>query len=177
MNPAPQKSARVRISRKEYEALKADKQRLDYLDECNRRLNAKSGTLYGWKLAQSPNVTRLMLDFPNGVDLHDSEAVGCHPTGMLSIRKAIDSATGYRTGSTPDPDTIVNAKLMEWFRIWKLDGDLVRCRECNRGIIYSRRDESLAHSSECSNRLGYPWELLVALTPPPTNSTSAQDPE
>lgn len=168
VNPDPSTQAKeVAISRAEYAALKADKERLDYLDQCNRRLNAASGTVYGWEMIQSPNVNRLMLDgFKHGVDINDAKAVGCHPTGHLSVRNAIDHANGYRTGDAPEPDYLVNEKLIQWANDWELDGDLVRCRSCKRGIIYSRRDEKLVHSADCKTWAAYPWELLIALAPP-----------
>lgn len=155
----------VTISRSEYEALLADKGRLDYLDECNRRLNTACGTAYAWSLVQSPNVNRLMMNFPRGVDLHDSAPVGCHPTGCLSVRAAIDSGSGFKTGTPPEADVLINDHLNEWAKEWILDGDLVRCRQCNRAIIYSRRNEALVHAAGCKNLKGYPWELLVALSP------------
>jgi len=71
-------SGRVVVDASEYAALLQDKVRLDYMDECNRRLNAHCGSSYGWKMILSHNVTRLMLESPYGcefaaVDLHDSE--------------------------------------------------------------------------------------------------------
>jgi len=161
----------VTISRAEYESLKADKGRLDYLDECNRRLNAFSGSTYGWRMVQSPNVNRLMLDFPRGVDIEDAQAVGCHPTGLLSVRAAIDHATGHRTGPPPEADPQIDALLREWARDYELTGDVVRCRGCGRGIIYSRRAEELVHADGCKTRMAYPWDLLVALAP----AKSAED--
>lgn len=159
-------SEQVTISKSELDALRADKARLDYLDECNRRLNAKSGTLYGWRLVQSHNVNRLMLNFPNGVDLHDSQAVGCHPTGHLSVRDAIDGAACYRITSDANSDQLVAESLREWAVLWRLDGDVVYCRLCNRGICYSRRGEALNHSADCKTKMAYPWELLTALCGP-----------
>lgn len=150
--------------------LAADKARLDYLDRCNRAMNAAYGNLYGWKLIQSANVTRLLLHtIKDGVDLNDANAVGCYPTGLLSIRQAIDQAAVTRTGPEPDHDTAVNRKLMDWSKEWILDGDLVRCRSCKRGIIYSRRDEKFIHSADCPTLMCYPWELLIALTSKPTS--------
>jgi len=63
-----------------------DTKRLDYLDECNRRLNAYHGTTYNWKLILNHNVTRLMsgdLD----IDLNDAEAGN---NSFKSCREAID---------------------------------------------------------------------------------------
>jgi hypothetical protein len=62
----------------------ADKARLDFLDEANRRLNAYSGTTYRWKLIFNHLVNRLMLGHL-AVDLHDQDARGHH-----SCRGAID---------------------------------------------------------------------------------------
>lgn len=164
-------SESITLSREEYEALQADKRRLDYLDECNRRLNAHCRTLYGWRLFQSDNVNKLMLDTRREeVALKDSHPVGCCPTGHLSIRKALDAVVGRRESAEEgeDAERLVNEKLIEWGNAWKLDGDLVRCRQCNRGIIYSRRGEKLVHAADCKQWAAYPWEMLISLSPPST---------
>lgn len=143
-----------------------DTARLNFLDRISRGLNEQFSTLYGWRLISNHNVNRLLFgeSRQNGIDLFDANPVGCHPTGMLSIRQAIDShRPAARDG---DMDRLVNQRLHEWSRAWRLDGDLVRCRECGRGIIYSRRDEALVHSSECKQVMAYPWELLISLAPP-----------
>ena len=62
----------------------ADTARLDFLDQCNGRLNAKFGTNYHWKLILNHNVSRLMLGHLE-VDLNDAEA-----RGLPSCRDAID---------------------------------------------------------------------------------------
>jgi hypothetical protein len=64
-----------------------DKARLDFLDECNTRLNAKYGTEYGWRLILNHNVNRLMLGPRMDVDLHDSEGGN---KKLRSCRAAID---------------------------------------------------------------------------------------
>jgi hypothetical protein len=69
-------------------AAAADRARLDFLDACNRRLNERYGTNYGWKLILNHNVTRLMLnDHQMSVDLHDSEGGN---RKLPSCRDAID---------------------------------------------------------------------------------------
>ena len=73
-------SERVRV-------LEADKARLDFLDECNSALNARSGTVYGWAMVMNHNVNRLMTERHHlAVDLHDSKA-----HGAKSCRIAIDN--------------------------------------------------------------------------------------
>lgn len=68
-------------------ALEADKARLDFLDECNAALNARSGTAYGWAMVMNHNVNRLMTERHHlAVDLHDSKA-----HGAPSCRDAIDA--------------------------------------------------------------------------------------
>lgn len=62
-------------------------------------------------------------------------------------------------------DKLVADELMEWGRAWQLDGDVVRCRACKRGIHYSKRMEPLQHKAECQTWGGYPWKLLCALAP------------
>jgi hypothetical protein len=71
----------------EKERLRADKARLDFLDECNAALNGRYGTSYGWTLVLSHNVTRLMLGRWMEVDLHDSEGSNAR---LPSCRDAID---------------------------------------------------------------------------------------
>ena len=80
------------LDAKETEA-HADKRRLDFLDECNRRLNEKCGNFYGWELILSHNVTRLMMESPfvterAGVDLHDSQVPA---QAKKTCREAIDA--------------------------------------------------------------------------------------
>lgn len=70
----------------ELAALREDKSRLDWLDACNARLNARYGTDYGWSLVLNHNVTRLMLGHMV-VDLHDSEGGNAK---LRSCRLAID---------------------------------------------------------------------------------------
>ena len=70
-----------------YRVLEEDKARLDFLDECNSALNARSGTVYGWALVMNHNVNRLMTERHHlAVDLHDSKA-----HGAPSCRIAIDA--------------------------------------------------------------------------------------
>lgn len=63
-----------------------DKDRLDFLDRCNLRLNERYGTNYRWELILNHNVTRLMLGGLLVVDLNDSAALG-----LASCRAAIDA--------------------------------------------------------------------------------------
>jgi hypothetical protein len=66
------------------EELQKDRDRLDFLDACNQRLNASYGTNYRWELILNHNVNRLMLGHLN-VDLNDAKA-----HGWPSCRDAID---------------------------------------------------------------------------------------
>lgn len=155
----------ITISKTVYEGLLKDKYRLDYLDAANQVMNGASGTLYGWQVTRSPNVNRLSVNFPYGIDLHDSQAVGCYPTGWLSIRSAIDF--GFHTGLNAEvllkQDRLFVEKLMQWAKDWKLDGDVVQCRGCRRALHFTKRNESLIHRAGCRVQMGYPWELLRAL--------------
>lgn len=81
----------ITISEKEHNALLDDKERLDWLEQRRRALNAHCGSRYGWKVVQSHLVNRLMLETPEvcamaGVDLHDTGA------GSDDVRVAIDKA-------------------------------------------------------------------------------------
>lgn len=66
--------------------LREDKARLDFLDECNHRLNSTYHTSYGWKMIMNHNVNRLMTGHHLDVDLNDFEAFGAK-----SCRQAIDA--------------------------------------------------------------------------------------
>jgi len=56
------------------------------------------------------------------------------------------------------------AKLFKW------DGDLMRCRSCKRGIHITRAREPFHHSHGCKNtEKAQPWgnlRDLIATTPP-----------
>jgi hypothetical protein len=82
-------SQQARIATLEAKLARAeqDTARLDFLDECNTRLNAKYGTEYGWRLILNHNVNRLMLGPRMDVDLHDSEGGN---KKLRSCRAAID---------------------------------------------------------------------------------------
>ena len=86
---------RARIAEME-EALE-DKARLDFLDECNARLNAHYGTTYRWQMVMSHNVTRLMLGHMV-VDLNDADGSN---RALPSCRGAIDAARLARQGAKP----------------------------------------------------------------------------
>lgn len=76
-----------RLNRK----LRADTERLDWLDDCRKRLNAHCGSSYGWEVIRSHLVNRLMVRTPEacamaGIDVNDTG-----PRGK-DIRTAIDEA-------------------------------------------------------------------------------------
>ena len=75
----------LRLLLSDYERMRADERRLDFMDEANRRLNAKYGTTYGWRLIMNHNVNRLFLRDLNTLDLDDNQA-----NGLRSCRAAID---------------------------------------------------------------------------------------
>jgi hypothetical protein len=168
MNPS------ITIPLAEYESLQRDKARLDFLDRCNTGMNAHCKTLYGWELVRSPNITRIMTRSPfsgelAAVDLNDANAVGTHEGGVLSCRVAIDKGIAqYQRQVDPAEDhaavsRLVSERLMEWSRSWILDGDVVRCRKCERGIGWCNRGEALNHHAECPQKMAYPWSLLISL--------------
>lgn len=79
------------------EALGKDRDRLDFLDECNRRLNARYGTNYGWKLVLNHNVNRLFLGDHLDVDLNDSHGgKGKLPSCRAAIDKEMDRITALQ---------------------------------------------------------------------------------
>jgi|GEM_PF-6376152 hypothetical protein len=83
-----QRAAASRIAALEAEnaRLREDKDRLDFLDACNQRLNSTCGTSYGWKMVVNHNVNRLMTGHHLDVDLNDFEGFGAK-----SCRQAIDA--------------------------------------------------------------------------------------
>jgi hypothetical protein len=58
-----------------------------------------------------------------------------------------------------------NKMLLDFASDWTLDGDLLRCRECERAQIASRQDEDFVHRIDCKNRRigGRPWSVLQAI--------------
>ncbi|MEO1361120.1 MAG: hypothetical protein AAFU81_12330, partial [Pseudomonadota bacterium] len=78
--------AEKRTDKSELEELRADKARLDFLDEANHRLNEQAGSKYGWEIIFNHNVNRLMIANSRlAVDLNDARAYG-----YKSCRDAID---------------------------------------------------------------------------------------
>lgn len=56
--------------------------------------------------------------------------------------------------------------MMAWSKAWELDGDLCRCRLCNRAIIVSRSDEAFRHAADCpQSHLIAPWQDLRSRIP------------
>lgn len=52
----------ITVSKEEWESLKKDKERLDFLEECHTKLNEQSGTDYGWEIIINHNVVRMMME-------------------------------------------------------------------------------------------------------------------
>ena len=64
----------MEITEEEYESLKADKKRLDFLEECHTGLNDLFKTDYGWEVIINHNVIRLMKERDiRGIDLNDAK--------------------------------------------------------------------------------------------------------
>ncbi len=77
--------------------LRKDRERLDFLDQCNKRLNARYGTDYGWQLILNHNVNRLMLGNQMNVDLHDSHGgKGKLPSCRAAIDKEMERAAALQ---------------------------------------------------------------------------------
>ena len=59
----------------------------------------------------------------------------------------------------------VNEMLLEFAGRFRLDGDLLCCIECNRGIVASRMEEDFVHDANCKLRRmrGRPWTELHAI--------------
>lgn len=110
----------------------SDTMRLDFLDECNRRLNASYGTNYHWKMVMNHNVNRLMLGSLK-VDLNDAEA-----NGLKSCRAAIDVEI-KRTGYKPKPDGELPRAAAEALNTLEelatAEADLAKAREVIQGLV------------------------------------------
>lgn len=123
----------------------ADTARLDFLDRCNARLNAESGTSYHWKLTLNHNVSRLMLGHLE-VDLNDAEA-----RGLPSCRDAIDAK--MRECGTPvlasAPSTVVGEEQEECRAVLRayLDGIGTICGANNREAAFLERIEDMAKAA------------------------------
>lgn len=76
-----------------------------------------------------------------------------------------DLADGVDQGGVA-PCAQLAESMMAWSRAWKLDGDLCRCRKCNRAIIISRSEEAFRHAAECPQaHLIAPWQDLRSRIP------------
>jgi len=55
--------------------------------------------------------------------------------------------------------------LMLWDDHWQLDGDLVRCRTCQRGCHVAHAHEAFQHASKCQGDMGelQPWKALLGI--------------
>ncbi|WP_107331923.1 hypothetical protein [Metapseudomonas otitidis] len=56
--------------------------------------------------------------------------------------------------------------LLEFGRLWALDGDLIRCSACGRGHLASKAGEAFVHASDCAaagDFQSHPWHDLAQL--------------
>lgn len=61
-------------------------------------------------------------------------------------------------------------KLTALCRVFLWDGDLMRCRQCKRGIHFTYFYEPMSHASGCKNASEqFPWADLQKLIPSPTS--------
>lgn len=163
----------ITIPLSEHAELLADKARLDFLEASHRALNAASGNAsYGWKFITSENVRRLMagpdLKY-HFVDLSDANAINPITGGCNSVRVAIDRGAREITGNHDERNnSLIGKRLLEFGMKWSVDGDVIRCRECGRGMGYYNRHEALNHQADCKTYYGYPWALLENLLSVPT---------
>jgi hypothetical protein len=68
----------------------------------------------------------------------------------------------------PNPDTTVaidRNPLNDFADRWALDGDLIRCRRCNRGQHTSWAHHDFQHAAGCRNEQaeGDPWKVLLGM--------------
>ncbi len=63
----------------------------------------------------------------------------------------------------------VNDALIDFSYHWKLDGDYLRCRKCNRPHIASKADMSFVHADDCKlagKTDAHPWRSLCRILAP-----------
>jgi len=95
---------------------------------------------------------------------HPIQPLGIAEDGVLRFKcNAIVREAG-REGAAAMTETI-DAMLLEFADRFHLDGDLLRCTSCNRGIVASRQDEDFVHAPSCNLRMvkGRPWSTLQAI--------------
>jgi len=59
-----------------------------------------------------------------------------------------------------------NDLLCKFSKYFHMDGDIMRCQECGRGVIYSKKEEMLAHRAGCSfmdKTDNHPWQWIKRL--------------
>ena len=60
-----------------------------------------------------------------------------------------------------------DADLELHHRTWTIDGDLYRCRFCQRGCLASKAAEKFIHAGDCTVKdtaCDYPWMALAEMT-------------
>ena len=70
----------------------------------------------------------------------------------------------FQTEQAEPSDT--NALLCDFSRHYTMDGDIMRCAECGRGIIFSKMHELFTHKAGCSLAMktdGHPWQWLKSV--------------
>lgn len=78
----------ITISQEEYESLKKDQERLNFLERCHDLLNEKYKTDYGWEVIINHNVVRMMMEKNiNWMDMNDAAGGNAK---IKTCRKAID---------------------------------------------------------------------------------------
>ena len=86
------------VSKEEWESLKKDKERLDFLEECHTKLNERYGTDYGWEIIINHNVVRMMMENKlRDFDLNDAAGGNAKiKTCRLAIDKKMDEIMRQR---------------------------------------------------------------------------------
>ena len=72
----------------------------------------------------------------------------------------------------------INESLRHFAKVWRMDGDLMVCQGCGRGVIASRFSEPPRHKAECQKN-GYmdnenPWVIFANTM---DNMRSPQEPD
>ena len=73
---------------------------------------------------------------------------------------ALTGAAGYAKGEA----------LQQWAEEWRLDGDLCRCKHCNRGQHVSKASDEFQHAPYCHNSelTTNPWGSLEGILSHPS---------
>lgn len=80
-------------------------------------------------------------------------------TPPAQAAEAVDAEDGHA----------MNTQLCGFGMRWRLDGDYLRCKKCDRPQLASRAHDAFKHADGCKNGLGaerHPWREFIRITAP-----------